>query len=204
MLISGIINKLNSPERECICEQYEKYSHYNDLRDDFEPDFEFEEYCFKVLNSLVSIDLNEDFKNAKHLKSHYNKHCMGMQKKSRNAVRYNFTSLEDYKDYENYIRNLPVDGVISDLSDKEYVLKQISTLLEGDYALLINSESGYADGEVSILLHSFCDDAAVNCSKNCIDFCVIEDYTGYTKTLYPVLAKVIRSRFLKNSEDFVV
>lgn len=176
-------NQINESQDEDFDFNWDDIKDYN---------LEFAKEIYDIIDSFIDKDnITENFKNKSSLKYHFNKHCVGdkIKKSTKTNVLYDFTNIDDYKEYEkNYLNNKNNSDILilTSLGSPEHVADIFRKFFEGNKYLILDTLCGFQNNNksVSIILHSFANKATTNYNQNTIDFNVTAD--DITKTLYPV------------------
>lgn len=143
--------------------------------------------------------INESFINKNKVKEHFNKHCLSTsnKKSKKTCVYYDFTSINDYKNYEKQV----IEGlnstnllVINSLGDCENISKSFRSFFEGNKYLLLTSACGFSNGNksISILMYAYSSNVTSNYSQNTITIDIFSGNTTYT--MYPVDANYLEQK----------
>ena len=176
-------NQINESQDEDFDFNWDDIKDYN---------LEFAKEIYDIIDSFIDKDnITENFKSKSSLKYHFNKHCVGdkIKKSTKTNVLYDFTNIDDYKEYEkNYLNNKNNSDILilTSLGSPEHVADIFRKFFEGNKYLILDTLCGFQNNNksVSIILHSFANKATTNYNQNTIDFNVTAD--DITKTLYPV------------------
>ena len=176
-------NQINESQDEDFDFNWDDINDYN---------LEFAKEIYDIIDGFIDKDnITENFKSKSSLKYHFNKHCVGdkIKKSTKTNVLYDFTNIDDYKEYEkNYLNNKNNSDILilTSLGSPEHVADIFRKFFEGNKYLILDTLCGFQNNNksVSIILHSFANKATTNYNQNTIDFNVTAD--DITKTLYPV------------------
>lgn len=159
---------------------------------------------YEFLSELTyNESLTEEWTSESNLKKHFNKHCIGTNKKQSNKseILYDFTNIKDYEKYENKINNIALHSqcVITSLFNTTKVLSALKNISSKPISILFDTTCKFknANGSVKIGLVSFADSVTKNYgSAHTVNIIIISKGDN-TITMYPVDANKIENK-LKN------
>lgn len=165
---------------------------------------EIAEELYDFFYDLISNEsnLNESWISDQCLDSHFRTHCIKGDKKSRrSSVYYDFTSVDELKEYENKILHnvLNPDYKIISLYNTKEVFSALSELTTQPTDVLFDIHCGFKNsrGDVQIGLNSFADDVTTNYpNANTVNLLIISK-ADETISMYAVDANYIETK-IKN------
>jgi hypothetical protein len=156
------------------------------------------------LSDLIAEEeaLTESRTSERNLESHFEKHCVGNGKKSSDKyIRYDFTTADKYRNYENIISDkvLHPDYKIISLSNTVMVFSALSEITVQPTSVLFDAPCGFENshGTFKIGLNAFANDVTTNYgSSNTINLMILSK-ENKTISMFPVDSTLIENKFTK-------
>lgn len=146
------------------------------------------------------INLNESWTSNNNLKSHFKKHCVGKdgKKSTRSRIRYDFTTEDELKDYEDEVlyEILNTEHKFYSLKSTPEVLSALSNVSTQPMSVLFDTPCGFknSNGKVKIGLNSFANSVTTNFpSADTVNLSIITD-SNKTISMYAVDARLIENK----------
>lgn len=159
------------------------------------------EELFDFFSDLIAEEesLTESWTSESNLQSHFEKHCVGNNKKSsRKNVRYDFITVDEYRDYEDEINEkvLHPNYKIVSLLNTPRVFSALSEITTQSISVLFDTPCGFENshGTVKIGLNSFANDVTTNYGTHTINLMVLSN-TNNTISMYAIDSSLIRNKF---------
>ena len=171
-------------------------NYLGDVSDEFANDLRI------FLSEFIENELSEQFVSNKDLSVHFKRHCIGKNKSrtsSRQNVLYDFTTLENFKNYEHLINTKcnRADVTIGSLSNTVVILKAFRKLFEGNYTIEFSTKCGFENnnGEIDLCINSFATEVTENYrAGNTINIVVLSKAMN-TISMYAVDANYFENKF---------
>ena len=156
---------------------------------------------FDFFSDLIAEEfLIEAWTSNNNLKSHFKKHCVGNGKKSnKKNIKYDFTTIDEYKDYEDEISRkvLQPDYRIVSLFDTVMVFSALSEITNQSTSVLFDIPCGFknSNGIFQIGLNSFANGVTTNYGfSNTINLMILSK-SNRTVSMYPIDSTLIEKKF---------
>ena len=159
------------------------------------------EELYDFFSDLIAEEsLTESWTSESNLQSHFERHCVGNNKKSsRKNIKYDFTTIDEYKDYEDEISReiLYSDYRINSLFDTVAVFSALSEITNQSTSVLFDILCGFKNlsGPVQIGLNSFANNVTTNYgSSNTVNLMIFSK-DNKTISMYPIDSALIEKKF---------
>lgn len=169
--------------------------------------YELADNIFSLFQEIIDSEdayLAEHFISAPCAADHFKKHCIGKNthiKSTSTNVRYDFTALQEYTDYEESVCAQTTEGsnriYVKDLAETDVLMQALRELFYGGKTVVFGLSCGFTNthGQVRICLRSWASDVTTNYLRNTIDF-LIQAPDGKTVTLFPLDAYHVEWKIL--------
>jgi len=162
---------------------------------------EIAQELYDFFNELIEDEvITEAWTSDSNLESHFKKHCIGNSEKKSNKrnIRYDFVSVDEYKEYENKIikKVLKPKYEVLSLFNTVMVFSALEDITKNSTSILFDTPCGFKNhsGKIKIGLDSFADDVTTNYSSPTTNLIILSNAND-TISLYPIDVSLIRNKF---------
>lgn len=163
---------------------------------------EIAEEVYNFLSELIEDDVVvEKWTSENNLKVHFHRHCIGAEdkKSTRRNIRYDFTSIDEYKNYEDAISSnvLHPNYKIISLYNTVDVFSALTEITTRPISILFDDlcELNNKRGIVKLALYSFANDVTTNYPFADTINVMVLSATNATISLYAIDSKFVESKF---------